>query len=331
MSAAGRPGRAADRVAGSLLGLAIGDAVGAGVEGLPATEARRYVEVELRRGLAQGRPRPPHPFGQYTDDTIMARELVASATADGLDLDRFAMRLTRLAARGEILGIGPGSAAALRRVAAGTAWAEAGTPAPYAGNGAAMRVGPLGALFRGDVPRVRELAVAQGRVTHRDPRALAGAAVVGIAAATFDRLDRRHLHGWCEELALALHGVEGAAGFIEALGELPALARLPLMEAAAGVAEWAESAPEPGMGLAPFVVPTVLWSLLAALRSPDDLPEAVRVAIWIGGDTDTMAAMAGAIVGARVGTAGLPPDVVGCLTDRGAWTGADLLALARRA
>lgn len=331
MNGAGRPARATDRVAGSLLGLAIGDAVGAAVEGLPAVEARRYVEVELRRGLAQGRARPPHPFGQYTDDTIMARELVACATGDGVDLDRFAARLAGLAAHGEILGIGPGSMAALRRVAAGTPWAEAGTPAPYAGNGAAMRVGPLGARFRGDLARVRELAVAQGRVTHGDPRALAGAAVVGLAAATIDRLDRRHPHGWCEELALALHGLEGAAHFLDALAELPALTRVPLAEAAAGVAEWAESGPEPGMGLSPYVVPTVLWSLLAALRSPDDLPEAVRVAIWIGGDTDTMAAMAGAIVGARVGTAGLPPDVVGRLTDRGAWTGADLLALARGA
>ena len=60
-------------------------------------------------------------------------------------------------------------------------------------------------------------------------------------------------------------------------------------------------------GISAFVMPSVAWSLYAFLRTPDDYWATVCTAIAVGGDTDTMAAMAGAMAGARVGVAGLPP------------------------
>src|SRR5204863_8607941 len=82
-------------------------------------------------------------------------------------------------------------------------------------------------------------------------------------------------------------------------------------------------------GISTHVVPSVAWSLYAALRSPDDYWTAVRTAIEVGGDTDTMAAMAGGIVGGRVGISGLPAALLGRLTDRGRWQADALEALAR--
>jgi ADP-ribosylglycohydrolase len=78
-------------------------------------------------------------------------------------------------------------------------------------------------------------------------------------------------------------------------------------------------------GISAFVTPSVLWSLYAFLRSPDDYWETICSAIGVGGDTDTMAAIAGAISGAHLGVATLPAHLLGYLTDQGEW-GADALA-----
>jgi len=112
-------------------------------------------------------------------------------------------------------------------------------------------------------------------------------------------------------------------------------------EAIRGLVEWSSLAPgdaarhvhESGLdpahprwqGISAFVTPSVLWSLYAFVRSPDDYWETICTAIAVGGDTDTMAAIAGAISGARLGVAALPAELLGYLTDQGDW-GADALA-----
>ena len=88
-----------DQVTGSLLGLAVGDAVGAVVEAHPPEDARRYAEVTLRPGRLPERGREAFPFGQVTDDTQLARELLLSVGQDGgFDPGRFATRLLNLVA-----------------------------------------------------------------------------------------------------------------------------------------------------------------------------------------------------------------------------------------
>ena len=86
---------------------------------------------------------------------------------------------------------------------------------------------------------------------------------------------------------------------------------------------------DPGWeSIAPFVVPSVLWSLYAFLRSPEDYWETICTAIAVGGDVDTTAAMAGAISGAHNGLAALPAQLTERLTDQGDWGCAELVALA---
>jgi ADP-ribosylglycohydrolase len=82
-------------------------------------------------------------------------------------------------------------------------------------------------------------------------------------------------------------------------------------------------------GISACVTPSVLWSLYSFLRSPDDYWETICTAIGVGGDTDTMAAIAGAISGARLGVAALPQHLVERLTDRGVWGAEQLAALAQ--
>jgi ADP-ribosylglycohydrolase len=206
-------------------------------------------------------------------------------------------------------------------------WTEAATPGPYAGNGAAMRAGPVGLLARTPGELV-EAAAAQARVTHADPRCVAGAvAVAGAAALAAGEgpLDRA---AFIAALAALVRPVDtGVAGEIEELaswsGQAPpaALRTLRRRGLVAGPGPW------PGIPI--HVVPSVLWSLYAFLRTPEDYWEAVCTAIWAGGDTDTTAAMTGAISGARLGPDPLPAGLLRALNDRGAWGADALAALAR--
>lgn len=316
-------------LSGSVLGLALGDALGFVVEARPPAEAMDYA-AELRQGgpAAVGRrAHPDYPFGQYSDDTQLARELLLSLRdGGGWTPAAFARRVAALFAEARDVGAGDGTRGTAHRLLAGVPWRDAATPAPYAGNGSAMRAGPLGALF--PARRAVEVAAEQSRVTHADRRCVAGAMAIAGAAALISRVGSvdaggvtRRLAGWVEPIE-----PDFAAAIVEA-GKWTALPPAAARDAlAASGHEPASSAR--WRGISAFVVPSVLWSLYAALRSPDDYWETVCTAIWPGGDTDSMAAMAGSIVGARVGPAALPAAATIRLTDRGAWGAEQLTRLA---
>ena len=109
------------------------------------------------------------------------------------------------------------------------------------------------------------------------------------------------------------------------------LVDLPVPEAAAQVARLGLP---PGVdshwrgGISAFVLASVLWALYAFLRSPEDYVETIATAIAPGGDVDTTAAMAGAISGAHLGLAAIPPDLARRLNDRGTWAYDELIGLA---
>ena len=322
-----------DRVAaltGCLLGQGLGDALGFVVEARPYQAARRYLEDYLLIGRAGELGHPDFAFGQYTDDTQLARELLLSVVdAGGWSPEAFARRVAALFQQGLDIGAGPGTRAAAARLAGGTHWSLAGTPAPYAGNGSAMRAGPLGLLFT-DTEAMVVAAVEQSLVTHSDPRCAAGAVALAGAvarAAEPGPLDRGEFLGAVADLAGGQdESVASAIRGLQTWVHLPADDAIRWLHAEgldpAYTREW--------QGISAFVTPSVLWSLYAVLRDPDDYWNAVCTAIGAGGDTDTMAAMAGAIAGARLGPGALPPALVQRLTDRGTWGAHELTALAER-
>ena len=315
----------ADRLAGSILGQALGDALGFVVEAQAPEVARVYVEGWLRAGRAGEWPHPQFPFGQYSDDTQLARELLRSfSDAGGWQPSVFAARLAELFRERRDVGAGRGTRSAALRLLMGVPWYESGTPPPYAGNGAAMRAGPLGLLLP-DQQAMCRAAREQARITHLDPRCAAGAAAVARAVAiAADRLPI-DTAGFLAEVASCAETDEVSVGdAIRGLGEW---VTLPPDKAARHVHE---SGLDPAhierwQGISAFVTPSLLWSLYAFLRSPDDFWETICTAIGVGGDTDTMAAIAGAISGARLGVEALPAELLGRLNDRGEW-GADALA-----
>jgi ADP-ribosylglycohydrolase len=319
-----------DRLVGCLLGQALADALGFVVEAQPPEVARRYVNDWLLAGRAGERGHPRFPFGQYSDDTQLARALLLSVRDAGRwSPEAFAGRVAELFRDGLEVGAGEGTRSAALRLIAGVAWRESGTPAPYAGNGSAMRVAPLGVLLGHDAEALCIAAGEQSRITHLDPRCSAGAVAVAGAVA----------------LAMVPGELDPRA-FLATVANWAAREDASVAAAVAGIREWLDLPPDRAarrlraagldpahrdswQGISAFVTPSVAWSLYAFLRSPDDYWTAVCTAIAVGGDTDTMAAITGAMAGARLGAAALPEPLVARLHDRGAWKAAELTKLAR--
>jgi ADP-ribosylglycohydrolase len=314
---------------GCIVGQALGDALGFVVEGQPAAVCRRYVDERLARERLGGLGRGPFPLGQYSDDTQLARELMQSYAARGsFNPGDYARRISAIFSEGRIVGRGRATERAAERLARGVPWDEAGTPPPSAGNGSAMRAGPVGLLFYDDLDDVAQVAREQGFTTHRDDRCSAGAVAIAGAVALALRegsVERLDFIGRLAELIVRIH-----SPFADALISLSGWVGLPPDEAVAHISRVGlERKLDEGWGeITPFVMPSVLWSLYSFLASPEDYWRTIRTAIAVGGDVDTTAAMAGAISGAHLGLDAVPAKLARRLTDRGAWGLSELVDLA---
>lgn len=318
-----------EQFTGSLIGQCLGDALGSPVEGQPPTVCQHYVEAVIRAGKAAEAHRGEAAFGQYTDDSQLARELLQSYLRCGRFVPAdYAARIAALFSEGRIFGYGRATKEAASRLARGIPWQHAGAPAPAAGNGSAMRAGPGGLLFFDQPEECSRVAREQGHITHQDPRCAAGC--VAIAGAVALALRGGPIDPGCFVAELRSWTAPFDPTLAAALTELPHWLPLPAEAAAARAAEiGVESGRQDGwQGISPFVTGSVLWSIYAFLRSPDDYLGAICVAIAAGGDVDTTAAMAGAISGARLGLPALPAELTRHLTDRGTWGLDELLDLA---
>jgi ADP-ribosylglycohydrolase len=312
---------------GCLLGQALGDALGFVVEGRPLEVCREYAADVLGRDGELEDDR--FSVGQYSDDTQLARELLQSYVSYGrFDPEDYARRICAIFSEGRIVGRGKSTAEAANRLARGVPWDEAGTPPPSAGNGSAMRAGPIGLLFFDDPVGMVRAAHDQGRITHRDPRCSAGAVTIAGAVALAlrgEQIDNSRfltrLTGWARQMDESVaYGIERLAEWVD----LPAKEAAPFISSVGRTPDYVAGWP----GISPFVTSSVLWSLYAFLKNPDDYWETIRTAIAVGGDVDTTAAMAGAISGAHLGLEAVPLNLTHRLTDQGTWGQADLIDLA---
>jgi ADP-ribosylglycohydrolase len=313
------------------VGQAFADALGFVVEGRGPAECAAYVRTVLvpRRLAGPGRGR--FPLGQYSDDTQLARELVLSLVRQRrLDPADYASRIATLFTQHRVVGRGRATTDAAQRIADGVPWDVAGTPAPAAGNGSAMRAAPIGLFFWDDPHGLVRAAHDQGRITHQDRRCSAGAIAIAGATAIAVRDDAIDPASLCASLSRWTADYDPV--LTAALEQLPDWIRMSPAEAVRTIAPigMEPTLDEPWPGISPFVTPSVLWSLYSVLRSPTDYWESICTAIAVGGDVDTTAAMAGAIAGAAVGLRGVPGEALGLVTDQGEWRYAALVELAYR-
>jgi ADP-ribosylglycohydrolase len=320
-----------EQFSGCLIGQCLGDALGFVVEGFSPKACERYVEDVLKTGRAGEFGRFPFPFGQYSDDSQLARELLQSyVTCKNFYPHDYAERIKLIFAERRIVGWGHATRQAALRLIQGVPWEESGTPAPSAGNGSAMRAAPVGLIFF-DSPKILiQTAHDQGRITHKDPRCSAGAVAISGAVAMV-------LQGKAVNAEQLLPSIADWAATIEPhfateLIKLIKWVSMPPERAVTFISKAGIDADyfnEDGWrGISPFVISSVLWSLYSFLRTPDDYWETICTAIAVGGDVDTTAAMAGAISGAYLGLGAIPSDLSKCLTDRGTWGFDELVELA---
>jgi ADP-ribosylglycohydrolase len=302
------------RAEGALLGLAVGDALGMPTQGLsPAAIRAAYGAVDRLLPAALDHPIAAGlPAGSVTDDTEQAL-LVAEALLDGrgrvdpADLaDRLAAWEERMRARGSLDLLGPSTKAAIAAVQRGVPPAEAGRAGTT--NGAAMRIAPVGiAAGPDDLPALVERVAEACLVTHDTSVAVAGASAVAAAVSA-------GVSGAATEDAVAIAVEAARLGAAAA----PWVAGADVGTRIRLAVELAERTPQEDL---PAAIAAVVGTGLATQESvpaafavvaahPADPWAACTTAASLGGDTDTIAAMAGAIGGAVHGASGFPNEAV---------------------
>ncbi len=286
---------------GALLGTMVGDALGMPVEGVSNSVIRaRYDRVTEMLPARLGR-------GTYTDDTEMMIGLAEALldTPGRLDTDRVAARFGENYAPDR--GYGGNTQKILSAIREGVDWRDAtkkhALPGGSYGNGAAMRVAPVALGFYQDAGATVQAAAEQAAITgHTHPVGRIGACLQAIAVrwAILSRAQGAELDAtsFLKNLKLA-----GPKEFIEALGWIAGNLSASPDEAAARL----------GTGVqASSSVSAALWSVLSCPRDPET---AIIRAVNLGGDADTIGAMAGAVAGAYHGAEALPPRWTQALED----------------
>jgi len=279
-----------EKFVGALLGAALGDAIGASREGLRmATE----YEVELPEKVS-------HPL-RYTDDTHMTISMAESLVeCGGFDGEHMAWRFIDNYLEEPWRGYGPGPPRVFRLIQKGEPWDKAAAhvyPGGSFGNGSAMRVSPIGLFYWNRAAQLREAAQMSSIITHSHSLGMEGAALQATA------------------VSLAVSQDPGkpidTSSFISHLLESTTedVYRAKIVKFGALLArsnDRLEVVNQLGHGIEAFnSVPTAIFSFLSHYQS---FASTVTYAVSLGGDTDTIASMAGSISGAYLGIDALPSE-----------------------
>jgi len=274
------------RARGALLGLVVGNQLGVPTERLGTTEAIREAFPQGVRDLA-----PPPKGSPFDDDAAMTLLLAESLAEKGdFDANDVAERWVKWMKR-DGRGIGLTTQRALRLIERGTEPFEAGrltrAGGAAASNGAVMRCIPVALRYHDNVDKMVRVSTQQAAITHADERCTWGAAAVNLAA-------RELLHGNQHFVEEVLHRLQGGAprALVEAIRRVP----------------WEQESDLPitAGGESGYVVHCVEIAFWCAMHRPS-VEDALIFLAEAGGDTDTNAAVAGALLGARDGEASLPP------------------------
>ena len=283
-----------DRFQGCVLGLALGDALGAPFEGGIVERTVWRIIGKTNRGEMR-----------WSDDTQMSIDVIESVIAtERLDPDDLAIRFAKSYRWSR--GYGPGTVRVLKQIARGADWREANRSVYRSGsfgNGAAMRAPIIGLALCNRLDDLDDAARQSAQVTHAHAIGVEGAVLIARATASAAR----------------------GGGWPEILGEASASCTLEQFTSRLAIAKkWLESAAE--VSIAEIVrslgnrvsahescITALYLSLRFLNRSFLDMQGFVATA---GGDADTIGAMAGAIWGAAHSAEELPAEQLGALEQR---------------
>ena len=284
-----------DRQRGTLLGDAIGDALGAAIEFRPPGS---FPKVTGYRG---GGPHGLAP-GEWTDDSSMALALAGSIAGAGWNLNDQARRYLAWWQKGEYsvndrcFDIGITTQSALRRFEkTGNAKTSGDTSERASGNGSIMRLAPVpiryAHLFLDDLEELVAYLIESSRVTHASPQCLSACAYMGLV------------------LCGLIHGIDRQQVLDAKWEPLRQLKRIhalhPEIEhVAAGSFREKQPSEIVGSGYVVKSLEAALW----AFHDAKDFREAVLRAVNLGDDADTTGAVCGQLAGAYWGESGIPQE-----------------------
>lgn len=273
-----------------LLGTAVGDALGvpfetklANYEPLVAWDGKTFL------GSEHHKLQP----GQYSDDTQMSLMVAESLIGNhGFNPDDLAERYVDWMVSKRARGYGKTTLLAIQNLLNGKHWSESGVPGSY-GNGTAMRAAPFGVYFRNDLQSLIAIAKMDSAITHASEEAEAGAVAIALAS------------------AYAVNG--GTEGLLDELWQvLPDSKVKSVVYSLDSLIDSPYITPEQALrviGTKGDVRQTVPAALYCFLKF-DNYHDAVLASIKAGGDTDTTAAIVGALFGAKLGVQGIDSDLV---------------------
>jgi ADP-ribosyl-[dinitrogen reductase] hydrolase len=276
------------RARGALLGLVAGNQLGVPTEHLGTPEAIRQAYPRGVTDLAA-----PPKNSPYDDDAAMAlllgESLLTTQSFDENDVAKRWVKWMKVDGR----GIGVTTKRALTLIDRGKEPFEAGrltyqeNPTRSAGNGSVMRCIPVALRYHDDLDRLIRISTQQAAITHADERCTWGAAAVNLAA-------RELLHGNIYFIEEVLHRIGDRVPRVlrDAIHRVPREG-----EGALPIARQGEA------GYVVHCVEIAFWFV----THDRTLEESLISLAEAGGDTDTNAAVAGALLGARYGEAALPP------------------------
>ena len=281
------------RIAGALLGTAVGDALGLPMENLSPERIRRRWKGPLRMRLIFG-------HGMISDDTehtLMVAQALLSHPNDPIGFQRCLAWKLRWWFAGLPGGVGLATAKACLRLWIGFPANKAAVES--AGSGPAMRSAILGVFFADDPQRRRDFVLASSRLTHRGWQAETAALAVAEAAAI--ATESGNPPDGARVLSI-LRGISPESEWQARLSEIESC-----LNAGDSVADFVRRLGlEAGVtGYSLHVIPVAIY---AWLRHAGDFRAALTAAIERGGDTDTVGAILGALLGASLGTNAIPQE-----------------------
>jgi ADP-ribosyl-[dinitrogen reductase] hydrolase len=278
---------------GSLLGTAVGDAIGLPYEGLSRRRGLKLLGKPTKHRLLFGK-------GMVSDDTEHTCMVAQALIESGGDPEKFERSLSwrmRIWLLGMPAGIGFTTLRSIIKLWCGVPPQHSGVFS--AGNGPAMRSAILGTVAEGDC--LRELVRRSARMTHSDPKAEAGAFAVAFATSLVCKTPNLSGEQYLAALQLELDEPE-LLGLLRRVVDSVAAGEGTIAFATRMFGTW---------GVSGYVYQTVPVAIHAWLSYPQDFRGAIEVTVACGGDTDSVAAIVGGIVGAAVGADGIPSSWLG--------------------
>jgi poly(ADP-ribose) glycohydrolase ARH3 len=280
---------------GAIMGVAVGDALGRPFEGW------NHELLIKRFGLIVNMYQ-----GIYSDDTEMTIGIMEAIIEDpSLPPEGIARRFAEN--YNAWRGYGPRTHLAIRNLKKGLPWDQVGSDSW--GNGAAMRVSPIGLFYFDDLEKVKEKATLSAVITHKHPEAIAGSVAQALGVAFLTR-KRGEKEGFSPQEMIDLI-TEMTSPISPAFSrEIEKVKEIPFCDTLLEkVAFLAKSFPcdVSAKGSVPVAFASFLMS--------SSFKEALLISVNVGGDTDTICAMTGALAGAYYGFSSIPSDWLEKLED----------------